>query len=60
MLIEAALLPRNFSSHLLRFHCITVQVPLRQKVTVPTVPVRQQCYNPASGGNSPSDARPRS
>jgi len=45
MFIEAALLPRNLSSHLL-FHFITVPVPavpalvpLKQKVTVPTVPV---------------------
>ncbi len=41
MLIEAALLPRNLSSHLLLFHFITVPlaVPPGQKVAVPTVPV---------------------
>jgi hypothetical protein len=36
MLKEAALLPRNLSSHLLLFNFITVPVPLGQKVTVPT------------------------
>jgi hypothetical protein len=47
MLIEAALLPRNFS-----FHFITVPVPLRQKVTVPTVPVPvlQHCRQVQEGG----------
>ncbi len=38
MLIEAAL-PRNLSSHLLGFHFVTVPVPLRQEVTIPTFPV---------------------
>ncbi len=40
MLIEAALLPRNLSSHLLGFHFITVPVPLRQEVTVFKFPYR--------------------
>ncbi len=39
MLSEAALLSRNLSFQLLIFIFITVSVPLRQKVTVPTVPV---------------------
>ncbi len=45
MLIEAALLPRNLSSHLFWFHFITVLVPLGQKVTVSTFPVPQHSKN---------------
>jgi hypothetical protein len=44
MLIESALFPRNLLSHLLRFHFITVPVPVRQKVTIPSVPVSQHCF----------------